>query len=298
MGKLKILTVLATFVMAFCTNAFVFAYYGREEDNKVQQTLIKPVWIHLSDQVEPSNHNPAGTKVVYGMDVASSKTHSSGKKDFGFWLAKITKAKNEIELTYVRMAKDKTRYREVQKQIYYLDGTLKDVKFLQSANKDRDWKDLDDGTAFYYAPEITKEIAKQVDENRIPESTMEVPKLPDGFNKIQLHNGRPGFENWICLLDDRSTGIDSKDARKLTMVTYAYNVADRVYLKGVTHVERTGPTSYTITDGNSYLYTFENKLLHERNGKRSYFISDQAADSIVDYKFMFYKERKKGNGNG
>ena len=251
MSRLKILVVLAAFVIALCANTFTFAYYGREEKGKEQQNVIEPVWIHLSDQKESSNHNPDGTTVVYGMDVASSKTHSSNK-DFGFWLVKMTKAKNEIELTYVRIAKDKTRYREVQKQVYYFDGTLKDAKIL-----------------------------------------VVVPKLPEGFNKMKIYSGRSGFENWICLLDDRSTGLDPKDAKKLSMITYAYNIADRIYLKGITHVERTGPTSYTITGGNAYLYTFENKLLDERNGKRSCFIADKEANSAIDHIFEFYKERRK-----
>ena len=292
MSRLKILVVLAAFVIALCANTFTFAYYGREEKGKEQQNVIEPVWIHLSDQKESSNHNPDGTTVVYGMDVASSKTHSSNK-DFGFWLVKMTKAKNEIELTYVRIAKDKTRYREVQKQVYYFDGTLKDAKILESQNKNNDWKPLDDKMAFYFAPEVTKKIANGVDENIKPKSTMVVPKLPEGFNKMKIYSGRSGFENWICLLDDRSTGLDPKDAKKLSMITYAYNIADRIYLKGITHVERTGPTSYTITGGNAYLYTFENKLLDERNGKRSCFIADKEANSAIDHIFEFYKERRK-----
>ena len=92
-----------SFLMVLCINNVGFALAKQAEEE------IKPVWIYLQDQVLPSGHNPNGTKVVYGMDIASIRFHKSkeNRGDFGFWLAEIIKAQNEIVLTWVQIAKDK-----------------------------------------------------------------------------------------------------------------------------------------------------------------------------------------------
>ena len=273
MKKIKATVLFIFCLMMLCVSNAVFA---AGSGDKIVDATINPVWIHLRDQKVPSNHNPNGTLVSYGMDKASAKIHSSNK-DFGFWLAKITKAKNEIELTYIRIAKNKSYYKEVTRQVYYLDGTFKSAENMSGSPKP-----LSSAEAFYNAPEVFKDETVTV-------SNMNVPQLPEGFNRLELKTARHGYENWNCFVDDRSTGRDSKESKILTLVTYAFNPADRVYVKGVTYCERTDSNSYAITGGDSYLYTYEDKLLSERSGKKSYFISDQEADSIVRYKYEMHK---------
>ena len=279
MLKIRTLILAMCFLVMVGMNTVAFA------DDKTSDEIIDPVWIHLEDETEPSNHNPNGTLVVYGMDAASAKEHSSNK-DTGFWLAKITKAKNEIELTYIRIAKDKRYYKAVQRMVFYLDGTFKSAENFKGAVE----QPMSGNEVFYSAPEVYKNYKA----NPTGSSNMDMPELPMGFNRMKLMNPKNGFEKWLCLLDNRSTGVDSNNRNKLTLVTYAYNVADRVYYKGITYVDRTGDTSYNITGGNSYLYTFEDKLLSEKNTKKGYLISEQDADKTVRHKFMFYKaERNK-----
>ena len=180
--------------MVLCINNIGFALAKKAEEE------IKPVWMHLQDQVLPSGHNPSGTKVIYGMDVASIRFHKSkaNRGDFGFWLAEIVKAQNEIVLTWVQIAKDKSYYKEKAK------ATVSD---------------------------------------------MEMPELPDGFNKMLLKDNKVGFEDWLCFLDNRASGVDADESNKLVLVTYAYNPDDRVYYKGKVYCQRTGPTSYEKVGG-------------------------------------------------
>lgn len=279
MIKHKTLALLMCLLVALCMNSICFAAGKKAEDE------IKPVWIHLQDQVLPSGHNPNGTKVVYGMDVASIKIHKSkaNRGDFGFWLAKIIKAQNEIVLTYVQIAKDKSYYKEKERKVFYLDGTLKSAEMLNISIR----KPMNGKEPFYYAPEIHKEKGKA------NVSDMDMPELPDGFNKMLLKSGKPGFEDWLCFLDNRATGVDENDSKKLTMVTYAYNTNNRVYYKGKVYCERTGPTSYEQIGGNSELYTFEGKLLSKRETRQAYFVSAQVAEHAIRDKYMFYREEKK-----
>ncbi len=271
--KTKLLFLLFTIVL--CVSSVSFA---ADSNDKEIGATIDPVWIHLQNKTIPSNHNPEGTLVVYGMDKASAKIHSSNK-DFGFWLAKITKAKNEIELTYIRIAKNKSYFKEVARQVYYLDGTFKSAENLKGIQKP-----LSKTEVFYREPEIFKD-------ETITVSDTEVPQLPEGFNRLELKNPKSGLENWICFADDRQTGVDKKDSKKLTLVTFAYNTDDRVYYKAETYCERTGEDSYIITGGKLYLFTFEDKLLSEKNDKNSCLISDPLADAIVRYKYKMKKKK-------
>ena len=294
MSKFKALIVFMTFVIALCFNSFVFAAAGVNDSqagsavvpmwlpdkeaavdqDKVIGRSIAPVWVSLGNRTVPSNHNPEGMLVEYGMDVASAKIHSSNK-DRGFWLLKRTKARNEIELTYMRIAKDKSYYREVQKHIFFLDGTYKSAGRVDSKVN----HPLKSSDIFYNAPEIMKD-------KTITKSNMDVPKLPDGFNRILPKKPRSlDLEKYNCFLDDRLTGLRYKGDKNYQMVTYAYNPADRVYYIGVAHVDRTGEREFNYTDGKIYLLTYENKILAEQDMKRAYLISDEEADKNARYKF-------------
>ena len=279
MIKNKVLLFFMSFLMVLCINnvGFALAKQAKEE--------IKPVWIYLQDQVLPSGHNPNGTKVVYGMDIASIRFHKSkeNRGDFGFWLAEIIKAQNEIVLTWVQIAKDKSYYKEKERKTFYLDGTLKSAEGLDVKRR----IPMNGSEPFYYAPDIYKEQAKA------SVSNMEMPELPDGFNKMMLKAKKAGFEDWLCFLDDRTTGVDEDDSKKLVLVTYAYNPNDRVYYKGKVYCQRTGPTSYERVGGELELCTYEEKLLSKKETREAYFVSDQVAEQAVRGKYMFYREEKK-----
>lgn len=276
MKKIKALLFLVC-LCAFCLiNVCVFA-----GEKKAEEEII-PVWVNLGSEVLPSDHNPNGMEVLYSFDIASSKIHSSNK-DFGFWVARQTKAKNEVDLTYTRISKDQTSYCETQKLVFFLDGTFKDAKILDKNIK----YPLTEDVVFRNVPEMMK------NKNSIGNySVMPMPEFPVNANKLIIKHGKPGFENWLCFLDDRSTGLDSKDSKKLTLITYAYNVADRIYYKGVTYCERTGPTTYIKKGGSSHVYTFEDKLLYENMSKPGCCITDKAADSTVSFYYMFYRTNK------
>lgn len=268
-----------SFLMVLCINNVGFALAKQAEEE------IKPVWIYLQDQVLPSGHNPNGTKVVYGMDIDSIKFHKSkeNRGNFGFWLAEIIKAQNEIVLTWVQIAKDKSYYKEKERKTFYLDGTLKSAEGLDVKRR----IPMNGSEPFYYAPDIYKEQAKA------SVSNMEMPELPDGFNKMMLKAKKAGFEDWLCFLDDRTTGVDKDDSKKLVLVTYAYNPNDRVYYKGKVYCQRTGPTSYERVGGELELCTYEEKLLSKKETREAYFVSDQVAEQAVRDKYMFYREEKK-----
>ncbi|MDY2636586.1 MAG: hypothetical protein SOV56_01440 [Phascolarctobacterium sp.] len=279
MIKNKVLLFLMSFLMVLCINNIGFALAKKAEEE------IKPVWMHLQDQVLPSGHNPSGTKVIYGMDVASIRFHKSkaNRGDFGFWLAEIVKAQNEIVLTWVQIAKDKSYYKEKERKVFYLDGTLKSAEELDVQRR----IPMNGSEPFYYAPDVYKEKAKAT------VSDMEMPELPDGFNKMLLKDNKVGFEDWLCFLDNRASGVDADESNKLVLVTYAYNPDDRVYYKGKVYCQRTGPTSYEKVGGEFELCTYEDKLLSRKETQQACFVSDKDAESAVRDKYMFYREEKK-----
>lgn len=235
---------------------------------------IMPVWEKLGEVVVPSDYNPAGMKVEYGFDKATLKRHSSNN-DYGFWVAKITKAKNEIELVYTRISKDKATYREVQSFLFYLDGTFKDAKMINGPKLPLKSTDL-----IYKAPELAarKETAGL--------TNMNLPMFPANANTLELKPERNELKNWICFIDDRSSGLDKSDHKKFTLVTYAYNSEERIYCKGIANCIRTDEKSYKLVGGSSQVFTYEDKLLSEETGRAVWYISTPEAESAIRWYYQ------------
>ena len=220
--------------------------------------------------------------MIYGIDRASAKIHSSNK-DLGFWLAKVIKAKNEVELTYIRLSKDKKTYTKNKnhvQRIYYLDdGSLKSV-----VKKKESVHPVTGNEKFLNAEVIVKDTSRTV-------SDMEMPALPAGFNKMEPKSGKvaaggkKGFEGYQCFTDEWVSSTDPRDAKLLTVVTYAYNTPDRINYKGETYCERTGANSYKVTGGKLSLYTYEDKLLAQKATNQSYVISESEFNGFVRYMY-------------
>ena len=279
MKRISFFSVMMSFLVIVFGQTSVFA--GSQE-NFGGKKAIDPIWIYIGEKRVNSNHNPEGDLVIYGIDRASAKIHSSNK-DLGFWLAKVTKAKNEVELTYIRLSKDKKAYTKNKNQvqrIYYLDdGSLKSiVKEGESVHP------VTGNEKFLNVEAIVKDTSRTV-------SDMEMPALPAGFNKMEPKNGkaaadgRKGFEGYRCFTDEWVSSTDPRDAKLLTVVTYAYNTPDRIYYKGETYCERTGANSYKVTGGKLSLYTYEDKLLEQKTTNQSYVISESEFNSFVRYMY-------------
>ena len=279
MKRIRFFAVMMSFLVIFFGQTSVFA--GSQE-NFGGKKAIDPIWIHIGEERVESSHNPGGDLVIYGIDRASAKIHSSNK-DLGFWLAKVTKAKNEVELTYIRLSKDKKTYTKNKRQvkrIYYLDdGSLKSVvKEGESVHP------VTGNEKFLKAEAIVKN-------NSLTVSDMDMPSLPAGFNKMEpkngkaAANGKKGFEGYRCFTDEWVSGTDPRDANRLIVVTYAYNTPDRIYYKGETYCERTGENSYKVTGGKLSLYTYEDKLLEQKTTNQSYVISESEFNSFVRYMY-------------
>lgn len=279
MKRISFFAVMMSFLVIVFGQTSVFA--GSQE-NFGGKKAIDPIWIYIGEERVESSHNPEGDLVIYGIDRASAKIHSSNK-DLGFWLAKVTKAKNEVELTYIRLSKDKKAYTKNKNQvqrIYYLDdGSLKSiVKEGESVHP------VTGNEKFLNAEAIVKDTSRTV-------SDMEMPALPAGFNKMEPKNGkaaadgRKGFEGYRCFTDEWVSSTDPRDAKLLTVVTYAYNTPDRIYYKGETYCERTGANSYKVTGGKLSLYTYEDKLLEQKTTNQSYVISESEFNSFVRYMY-------------
>ena len=279
MKRIRFFAVMMSFLVIVFGQMSVFA--GSQE-NFGGKKAIDPIWIYIGEERVESSHNPEGDLVIYGIDRASAKIHSSNK-DLGFWLAKVTKAKNEVELTYIRLSKDKKAYTKNKNQvqrIYYLDdGSLKSVvKEGESVHP------VTGNEKFLNAEAIVKDTSRTV-------SDMEMPALPAGFNKMEPKNGkaaadgRKGFEGYRCFTDEWVSSTDPRDAKLLTVVTYAYNTPDRIYYKGETYCERTGANSYKVTGGKLSLYTYEDKLLAQKTTNQSYVISESEFNSFVRYMY-------------
>ena len=241
MKRISFFAVMMSFLVIVFGQTSVFA--GSQE-NFGGKKAIDPIWIYIGEERVESSHNPEGDLVIYGIDRASAKIHSSNK-DLGFWLAKVTKAKNEVELTYIRLSKDKKAYTKNKNQvqrIYYLDdGSLKSI--------------VKEGESVH--PVTGKAAA----------------------------DGRKGFEGYRCFTDEWVSSTDPRDAKLLTVVTYAYNTPDRIYYKGETYCERTGENSYKVTGGKLSLYTYEDKLLAQKATNQSYVISESEFNSFVRYMY-------------
>ena len=279
MKRISFFSVMMSFLVIVFGQTSVFA--GSQE-NFGGKKAIDPIWIYIGEERVESSHNPEGDLVIYGIDRASAKIHSSNK-DLGFWLAKVTKAKNEVELTYIRLSKDKKAYTKNKNQvqrIYYLDdGSLKSiVKEGESVHP------VTGNEKFLNAEAIVKDTSRTV-------SDMEMPALPAGFNKMEPKNGkaaadgRKGFEGYRCFTDEWVSSTDPRDAKLLTVVTYAYNTPDRIYYKGETYCERTAENSYKVTGGKLSLYTYEDKLLEQKTTNQSYVISESEFNSFVRYMY-------------
>lgn len=279
MTRIRAFAAMMSFLMMFIVQTSALA---ANQENFEGKKPIEPVWIHIGEEKVASSHNPDGDLVIYGIDKASAKIHSSNK-DLGFWLAKVTRAKNEVELTYIRLSKDKKTYtknkRQVQR-IYYLDdGSLKSViEAVESKHP------VTGNEMFLNAEAIFKDTSLVV-------SNMDMPSLPAGFNKMEPKkgkagtDGRKGFEGYRCFTDEWTSGTDPRDAKMLTVVTYAYNTPDRIYYKGETYCERTGSNSYKVTGGKLSLYTYEDKLLAQKDTNHSYVISEPEFNSFVRYMY-------------
>lgn len=271
----KIYAVLLCLTMLALSSTIAFA------GDKNNQDDIMPEWVYLGTERVPSIYNPNGTEVVYGFDRASARVGKS-KGEFVFLLAKKTKAKNEIELINVRMSKDRKSYRELQTIGFYLDGGF---KFAEGLNGKLS-KSMTPETVFYNAFDIWKAGANARVE------LMDMPQMMEGFNQFMLKSGKPRFEKWYCFLDDRSTGLDKDDSKLLSVVTYAFNPEERIYSKEISHCERTGDTEYRVVDGNAKLYTYENKLLMEKNSISASSVAPQDLDETASYYYMFYRYQK------
>lgn len=271
----KVYAVLMCLLMLALSGTIAFA------DDKNSKEDILPEWVYLGTERIPSIYNPNGTEVVYGFDRASARVGKS-KGEFVFLLAKKTKAQNEIELINVRISKDRKSYRELQTIGFYLDGGF---KFAEKLGGDVS-KSLTPNTVFYNAFDIWKAGSDAKVE------MMDMPKLMDGFNQFELKSGKPHFENWYCFLDDRSSGLDKSNSNLLSVVTYAFNPEERIYSKEISICERTGDTEYRVVKGNGKLYTYEDKLLMERNSLSASSVTPKELDDTASYYYMFYRHKK------
>lgn len=254
------------------------AYAGKSKYSHDDDLV--PIWERLGAVTEVSAHNPNGMEVVYALDKASIKKHKDNA-GYSFRVAKMTKALNELVITYIRVAKGNQAYNELQSLAFYIDdGSFKCIK-VKEANS----MPYNDKVIFYRAEEKANDV------NGSKVSNVAIPELPINATKFELREAKAGFETWSSFIDMQRTGVDINEKTKFTLVTYAFNPSDRLYRKGITIYRRTGPTSYVVESGSDQLFTYEDKLLEE-NSKPACYISDAAAHNEVRYYFMFYKHEK------
>lgn len=268
------------YCVCFCLMGVTGAFAAN--DDKTSKREVLPVWEYLGTETVPSDYNPAGMEVEYSFDKSSVRVGKS-VPSYCFWLAKMTKSLNEIEMTYIRMLKDKSKYYEEQRIVYYLDGTIKKAEAVDPGRQRP--LAVSSNSVFYDVPEIL------ANKKTLP-GNVTMPVFPMNANKLEIKPGRDRYASWLCFLDDQNTGLDAKDNKKLTIVSYAYNPDERVYTRGESYCVRTGPKSYEVTGGVAELYTYEDKLLAEQRTRKAFFISNAEADAIAAYYYMFYKADK------
>ncbi len=277
MKKTSLLMAITTFILFALSSTLAFA------SDKGAQETIAPEWVYLGTETVPSIYNPNGNEVIYGFDKASARVGKSNG-DFEFILVKQNRSKNEIELRKIRLAKNKTYYREIQCIGLYLDGSIKFAKSLDgSVHKPIDGIAEKFATAFSIWKNDTK----------IGQQTIEMPELLDGLNKFAIVKGKQGFENWVCFVDGRQTGLDKADDKKLSIVTYAFNPDERLYSREITTCERTGPTSYNVVNGDGKLYTYEDKLLRENKLRTASSADERVLDMEARFYYKFYQYERK-----
>lgn len=277
MKKISLLTAMTVFLLLILSNALAFA------SDKEAQKIIIPEWVYLGVEIVPSIHNPNGNEVIYGFDKASARVGKSNG-DFEFILVKQTRSKNEIELRKIRLAKNKTYYRELQCIGLYLDGSIKFAKRLDGGVH----KPIE-GIAEKFATAFA--IWKNSAETG--QQIIEMPELLDGLNKFEIVTGKQGFENWACFIDGRQTGLDKADDKLLNIVSYAFNPDERLYSKEVTTCARTGPTSYNVVSGAGSLYTYEDKLLREDKQRNVTSVDAKVLDREARFYYKFYQYERK-----
>lgn len=277
MKKIRLLMAVTAFLLLALSSTLAFA------GDKDAQEVIVPEWVYLGTETIPSIHNPNGNEVIYGFDKASARVGKS-HGEFKFTLVKQIRAKNEIELRTIWLAKDKTNYKEIQRIVLYLDGSMKFAESL-NGNERKPIEGIAKKFATAYA--IWKNEVKA--EPRI----IEMPKLLDGLNKFEIVHGKQGFENWVCFVDGRQSGLDKADDKLLSIVTYAFNPDERLYSKEITTCKRTSDTSYNVVAGDGRLYTYEDKLLREEQRRTASSVNEETLHGTASYYYKFYQHKSK-----